>query len=275
MKDFLEELLIVLVIYKMKLAASPAYHSLTNALGGENYRLSLFVYDNSPLPQTLPDDLTWSMTYVHDLSNPGVSKAYNEGFHLAKERSKKWMLLADQDTVFPSHCFDEYIKKKGAHSIVVPTLHDHVGIVSPLRFYFGGGQRVKNFGGEAIFRLQDFLFHNSGLLIATNAFAQADGYDENLPLDFSDFAFVHRLRLHHNEFALADFSCTHRLATSADASSNERLERFKSYVKAGRYYKRMYLSASWLLPLRIFFRGVKLCLKYRTYKFMIPVFDPQ
>ena len=272
MSDFLDELLVVLVIYKMKIAESAAYHSLTQALMTIGSSTSLFVYDNSPYIQRPPNDSVWSIQYVHDASNPGVSKAYNEGFGFAKERNKKWLLLLDQDTTFPSHSVEEYFKAASSHPIVVPILKDRFGTVSPLRFYFGGGQRVKRSEGNAVMNLNDFLFHNSGLLVATETFERAGGYDEDLKLDFSDFAFVHRLRMHNKEFALANFYCSHGLATSEVKTRDERLTRFESYVSAGKYFKKTYAHSDQFLLTRFFLRGVKLCLQYRTHKFMLAIF---
>jgi GT2 family glycosyltransferase len=185
---------------------------------------------------------------------------------------KKWMLLVDQDTFFPLDCFDEYFKAAAGHPIVVPTLRDDVGIVSPLKFYFGGGQRVRNFENETQLKLGDFLFHNSGLLVATEAFEKVGGYDENLKLDFSDFAFVHKLRNHYEKFALANFSCTHGLATSEVKALNERLERFETYLAAGSYFRKVYAPTDMLLLPRFFLRGVKLCLRYGTFKFILSIF---
>jgi len=272
MKDFLEQLLVVLVIYEMKIEESPAYHSLTCALLDSNVSTSLFIYDNSWEPHDLPSNPIWSNEYYHDPSNPGVGKAYNEGFRFASEKNKKWILLVDQDTLFPTNCFDEYFRAAKEHRITVPILRDDIGIVSPLRFYFGGGQRVKGFGRTSVLELQDFLFHNSGLLVATQAFERAGGYDENLRLDFSDLAFVHRLRLHDKEFAIANFSCTHRLATSGAAPLDERLLRFESYVRSAKYFKRKYATTDRFLLPRILLRSIKLCLQYRTFKFMTPFF---
>lgn len=270
MIDF-DSILIVIVIYNIKLDESPAFRSLTDALARDQ-PVSLFVYDNSLSPQRIITHARWDISYWHNASNPGVSKAYNEGFRFAKKTNKKWLLLADQDTIFPANCFDEYIKAANEHPIVVPTLRDKFGIASPLRFYFGGGQRVKSFGNKTILKLRDFLFHNSGVMIATETFERAGGYDERLRLDFSDFAFVHRLRAHCREFVVADFSCTHRLATSEATSLDERLLRFESYASAGRYFNKTYASSNWLLLPRIFLRGIKFCLQYRTHKFMGPFF---
>src|SRR5579859_1033097 len=94
--QFFQDLMVIIVIYNMKLDESPAFRTLTHALQNSRQQASLFVYDNSSQPQIVSSSL-WAMTYVHDPSNPGVSKAYNEGFGCAKTQRKKWMLLADQD----------------------------------------------------------------------------------------------------------------------------------------------------------------------------------
>lgn len=272
MNNFLEQVLVVLVIYETNIAESVAYRSLTQALTVARSSTTLFIYDNSSLLQQPPRHGLWSVHYFHDPSNPGVSKAYNEGFRLAMKKNMKWLLLVDQDTFFPPNSFDEYFRVALKHSIVVPTLRDKLGIVSPLKFYFGGGQREKSFENKPVLKLSDFLFHNSGLLISTEAFEKAGGYDENLPLDFSDFAFVYRLRHHHQEFAIADFSCAHRLATSEVTSLDKRLVRFESYFFSAKYFKKTYVPSEQLLMLRVFLRGLKFCLQYGTLKFMKPFF---
>src|SRR5579859_5229563 len=91
--DFCNSVLVVLVIYKMKIAESPAYQSLTAELICSKKSAALFFYDNSPQPQESLVDQCWTTYYHHDPSNPGVSKAYNEGFKKAKALNKKWLLL--------------------------------------------------------------------------------------------------------------------------------------------------------------------------------------
>src|SRR5260221_11839723 len=123
----------------MKISESPTYQSLTSALQHSSTSTSLFIYDNSPQPQEVLTNPCWNIHYQHNPSNPGVSKAYNKGFECAKIQNKKWILLADQDTEFPIDAFDKYLRsqKESGCSIVVPKLIDQVGIVSPLKFYFG------------------------------------------------------------------------------------------------------------------------------------------
>ena len=266
--DFLNSLLIVLVIYKMKIKESPAYQSLTAAL--LRNKTSIFIYDNSGESQELPSDMCWNFYYKHDPSNAGVSKAYNEGFKKAIELRKKWLLLVDQDTSFPINSLDSYCRTitDSGHQIVVPILKDQFGIVSPFKFYFGGGQRILNLSSNKEMNLCDFYFHNSGLLIAVDVFEKAGMYDERLPLDFSDIAFVCRLRKSNSKFTVSNFSCEHKPATSNAATLNERLNRFESYVSSSKYFKVHYSPLDWMLSVRVFLRSIKLSIHYKSFKFI-------
>ncbi len=266
----IDSILVTLVIYNLKIEESFAFRSLTDALIGGNQSASLFIYDNSILPQPCPSHPNWKIEYRHDPSNPGVSKAYNKGFEHAKIQNKKWILLADQDTRFPVDAFDKYLRslKEFGCSIVVPRLIDQVGVASPLKFYFGGGQRQKKMVTDQRQNLHQFFFHNSGLLISADEFEKAGGYDENFPLDFSDFSFVHRLRKRNDFFVVASISCAHHLAATSTSTLDERLLRFASYLKAGYYFKRKYQPSNWLLVFRFFLRALKLTFQYRNFQFL-------
>ncbi len=266
--------MVVLVVYKMEINESPAFISLTKALQSGNHRAAIFIYDNSPRTHTHTQNQNWIITYRNDPGNPGVSKAYNEGFELAKSQNKKWILLVDQDTEFPIDAFDRYQKclRKLNSPIIIPKLIDRIGIASPLKFYFGGGQRQKDVQTDQFLNLNDYFFHNSGLLISTDAFEKAGKYDENLPLDFSDFSFVHRLRKKNNSFAVASITCTHHLATTSGSGLNERLQRFAIYLKAGHYFKGNYQPRSGWLAFRFFLRAIKLTYQYRNFQFLVLYF---
>src|SRR5258706_4331946 len=210
-----EDLLVVLVLFKCTLQESAAFISLTQDLNGD--KCSLFIYDNSPQEQALANRV-WDILYVHDPSNPGVSKAYNEGFKRAKELKKTWMLLVDQDTEFPRGVFEKYAEAIRENiRVVVPILDDDKGIVSPLKFSFGGGQRLKHHSGKSKLDMKDYFFHNSGLLISVNTFEKAGMYDENLRLDFSDFSFIYRLTNHEEHIGVVDIHCLQYMASTSRA----------------------------------------------------------
>jgi GT2 family glycosyltransferase len=266
-----EELLVILVLYEMPLSESAAFLSLSRAL--RQTRGSLFVYDNSSREQSLASE-KWDISYRHDPSNPGVSKAFNEGFKRAKELNKKWLLLADQDTVFPENVFEKYFYgiEKSSAEVLVPVLEDQKGMVSPLKFYWGGGQRVKWLDREAILPLREYFFHNSGLLVSTHAFETSGGYDERLPLDFSDFSFAKRLQKNFPFFYVLDVVCHHDLASTSPQAFDRRLSRFKQYKNSALVFNKEYRVSALLMP-RVFFRAIKLSWQYRTLKFIFSYFE--
>src|SRR5688572_24441325 len=92
---FVDEILFVIVLYKKQPAESLAYISIRNATQGSSVQPAIFLYDNSPEAHTLN---VGGIIYRHDPENGGVSKAYNEGFLVARDTEKKWLMLLDQDT---------------------------------------------------------------------------------------------------------------------------------------------------------------------------------
>lgn len=270
-EPLIDDLLVILVLFNTQLSESAAYISLSKSLGGSCH---LFIYDNSPEPQTWASD-AFKITYVHDKRNPGVSKAYNEGFKKAKELKKKWLLLVDQDTEFPIGAFKKYSQAISQENtgLVIPILRDARGIVSPLKFSLGGGQRLRHLEANRKIELIDYYFHNSGLLVSVEKFERVGGYDENVPLDFSDFVFVHRLRNHCTHFFVTDITCQHSLASTSNSNAGERLVRFKSYVSSSKHFQKKYQPKNFFIPLRIFLRAIKLTLQYRNFSFLIAYFS--
>lgn len=272
--NFFDELMVVLVLYKMEVHESPTVISLTTALQSIQQRSSIFIYDNSPHEHRYKLNELWATTYRHNSNNPGVSKAYNEGFKCAKAQNKTWMLLVDQDTVFPVNSFDEYQKTmvKFNCPIIIPQLADQTAIVSPLKFYLGGGQRLSEVRKDRPLNLSEFFFHNSGLLISIDEFEKAGMYDERFPLDFSDFSFVCRLRRHNQFFAVANVIATHHLAATSPANMSDRLKRFQSYLNAARCFKNNYRPSDWMISFRASLRAIKLSLEFKNFQFIVSYF---
>ena len=272
--NFFRELMVVLVIYKMEIDESPAFISLTNALKLVGQKTSILIYDNSPNAHTHTLNENWIITYRYDVSNQGVSKAYNESYEFAKSQNKKWLLLVDQDSAFPTDTFKLYktaIERFNC-SIIVPRLIDQIGIVSPLKFYLGGGQRQPKIPTDRLLSLQKYFFHNSGLLISIEEFEKAGRYDENFPLDFSDFSFVIRLRTRNDFFSVADIFVTHDLAATSSSNLNERLARFSTYLKAGHNFKNIYMPWNMSIKIRLFLRALKLAFQYQSFEFIVLYF---
>jgi GT2 family glycosyltransferase len=75
--------------------------------------------------------------------NPGVSRAYLEGARVAAERGKRWLLLLDQDTCFPSEAITVYadaLRRYPTEVLFAPVLRAGARIVSPCAYRFPRGR---------------------------------------------------------------------------------------------------------------------------------------
>lgn len=269
-EQLINNLMVVMTIYGRKVEESEAFQSLTAALFGHHSSATIFIYDNSSEPQDIKPSPHWKIHYQHDPKNSGVSKAYNEGYTKASEQNKSWILLADQDTLFPPDTFTKYFESIDQNSaeVYVPILKDARGPISPHVFRWGAGYRVKTINALTKLPLDSYFFVNSGLLISTGAFGKT-GYDENLPLDFSDFAFVHRLKKNYSCFYLVDLCCHHHLSSTEKILHPKKLERFRNYLMASKYYNANYSLNNRWIPIRNLLRAVKLSTRHESLQFVM------
>ncbi len=103
-----DQIQFVIVLYNVDIEESETFQSFVMPL--LKFGCSLFIYDNSPIRQTskiLAD--TKEIVYVHDAHNSGLSKAYNVAAAHARNNNKKYLLLLDQDTLFPESSLNIYI----------------------------------------------------------------------------------------------------------------------------------------------------------------------
>lgn len=271
--NFFEDLLVVLVIFKMEINESPAFNSLTRALQSSNERSSIFIYDNSPHPHTFAASKHWEITYRNDPSNPGVSKAYNEGFQVAKTQNKKWLLFVDQDSAFNGDFFLKCKISAGENAnenVFVPVMMDSKGIVSPFHFRFGRGLRL-DAAPAGLHQLSKMKFINSGLLIACDLFEISGGYDERFQLDFSDLVFLEKLKLVRQSFFVIDTICTHALAASDRTTLRKPLGRFKVYAHAACLFGQQ-TGNSWVIFWK-YMRGIAFFFRFFDWRFMTLAFS--
>jgi GT2 family glycosyltransferase len=265
-KTLIDDLLVILVLFKTRLSESAAYTSLSKSL--TNNSCDLFIYDNSPEQQACISNV-FKITYVHDSTNPGVSKAYNQGFNKAKELKKKWMLLVDQDTDFSTGLFEQFEKSILGFpeiQIFAPIMIDGAAtIVSPFRFIHGRGFTLPVIN-PGVFSIDKWKFINSGTLVSTKVFELANGYDERFPLDFSDLVFIERLKQVTKNFYLIDVKCVHELS-AFDNNFIRSLARFKCFVEGSKRYGEKYGSAFFLRVTRTL-RAVRLNFRFKTFQFV-------
>lgn len=259
-----EDLLIVVVLFGRSLEESQAVMSLREALAGLPTSPKIFIYDNSPLGTEVDS----SMIYVHDPANGGVSKAYNQAAVFAHSAHKKWMLLLDQDTTVVPGLFEAWhaalIRHPGSVAFV-PKMRDAVGAVSPFALFMGGGRRIKTVSEKL--PLARYRFINSGLFVQCEAFTKVGGYNEKIPLDFSDVSFGHRLSKLTDHFAVIDFQLPHRLSGADNPELSESLVRFGSFCKGATMMGRT-LNLRFVYVFRVFARAFHLAVRYSTISFL-------
>jgi GT2 family glycosyltransferase len=265
-----KDVLIVIVLFRQTPEQSAAYTSLCDILRDCSPIPDIFIYDNSPTPCKCGPPVI----YVHDLSNSGVSKAYNEAAVIATENNKTWMLLLDQDTAVTRDLFDEWERSMIRHPgsvAFVPVMRDALGPASPFSFARGGGNRLRIVREK--FPLRKYRFINTGLFIKREAFIRVGGYDERLPLDFSDISFGRRLMEVTDHFIVMNVTLRHTFSGSTRLSYMEALTRFRSFcMGASAVGKKS--GMPYVYWLRTFARALRLSFRYKSSSFIRIFFEP-
>jgi rhamnosyltransferase len=229
----------VLVLYQQSLEQSVTFQSLSPILRGTSLPLQLLVYDNSPAPMGFPGASRpgWEIHYVHDPSNPGVSRAYLEGARMAAARSKRWLLLLDQDTCFPADSLARYLAAIRQHPearLFAPILRSGGRIISPCLYRFKLGFPLSHIAPGAR-SLSGLSVLNSGTCIAVEDYLAIGGHDIRIALDFADHEFIERFKENHDSFVVVDTECAHDFFRVTTQSTASHLARFQFYCRGARY----------------------------------------
>lgn len=269
----MDNILAVLVLYKCGFEESNSFLTINESLKKYNKRMDLFVYDNSPSSlknwEEQIKEMCFNVVYVSDTTNSGVSKAYNTAYEYAVKKNKQYLFLLDQDTAFPKNTVDILERHLQGNSInlFAPLLLDERhNILSPCLYTMGRGRYLKShvFGKNLLAR-HNLL--NSGLLVSMQAFKEVGGYDENIPLYFSDFNFILRFKKVYSEYYLLPMECVHSMSSN-DYSDRERFRtRFRDYCYgASKCYSSK--SEKLLMYINVNMRGLKIFLKTRDWKIL-------
>lgn len=267
------EIIIIIVLYKTKFMNSKAFITLNiSAINAKWKSLDLVFYDNSPeFNKNLINQLNqynYNIRYIPDYNNSGVSRAYNQAFKLGKEMGKKYILLLDQDTEIPISYCEKLLSVNDNYNLVFPKLYDKGLMISPCKYFLGRGScinpnKIKN--GENEIRGKMFL--NSGSLISISLFEKVGGYDESVPLYFSDFNFFQRVKKYENNYYLIDQIFKHDMSSNDEKDLNKFVKRFELYCN-GAYYCFKSPLYRIIMILNIFLRTTYLTFKYQNIIFI-------
>lgn len=228
--NFIEDLLIVMVIYQQGLSSSKPWNSLVSALP---VNATLFLFDNSELSQEVPPS-RHQVIYHFNSTNAGVAGAYNAGWIKAKQLGKPWILLLDQDTEISSQLFNAYRESIFQHPNIpmfAPILKDKLGILSPFYFNRGIARRLKK-ADTGVNSFENRRAANSGVLIKTIVFDHVNGFDERLPLDHSDIYFQEKIFQHHPSFVVIPIELNHQFSGSENQDFKGEVSRYKIFCES-------------------------------------------
>lgn len=253
----------IIVLYNCNLFESVSYKKCAEpGLANENF--SLFVYDNSAVAQhTQSEFFNYRIVYVSDTSNSGVSKAYNTGARYAKEHGFDWILLLDQDTNFQDNTYVEQVFSRiedTKYVLFVPlVVKREADVFSPLPMWHHM-PKGKHYEPERSYGMKNVSIINSGMLVDVDAFFNAGGYNEKVPLDLADYQFIYRLQKKYAKFYLMDYKLTQSFSNDVD-SVEQLKKRFNSYCVGS-----VNFDADIMSKMDILFMMVKRCLSlcYRT-----------
>lgn len=261
-KNNIQEIAIAVIIYRSKLSQCNTYKTF---LAPNTDRIDcLLIYDNSP--ESRQEDYPFGQDayqYYWDKSNPGVSASYNKAARYAQAHGYQWLLLLDQDTVFPTDamsCYEDAIKEYPTEKLFVPK-HKIAGgkYLSPAN----ACKKLKARVDSGVVAIDKYDIINSGMLIHVKEFLAAGGYKEEVSLDFSDFQFIERLRNRVRQMVILDMECTQ------DFSNEERDERkvigrYKLFCKNVRNFETGRLTCKLRIAFLTLRHTFALCLRFHS-----------
>lgn len=267
-----DNLLAVVVLYKQTIDCSIAIQTLAESLKKvDNGCLDLVIYDN--YPDTNED---WRLNYdcfkihyIADYDNSGVSKAYNEGAKMGISFGKQYILLLDQDTQIDGNFCAELETLLGkSYSLLFPLLISQTGdIISPCVFRMGRGHTLRKVDSDSgLHSLKNRNFLNSGSVISLDLFNQVGGFDENIPLYFSDFNFFERVKSYCNEYYQMQSFFYHDMASNDNSDFDKFLIRFKFYCDGALCCYNSF-NRRLLMIFNILARALKMGFRHKTFQF--------
>lgn len=229
-----ETILTCCVVFNQNILHTNTYNTLLKNLK------DVIIYDNSQSSLIDKSFLPSEWVYIHDSSNPGLSYAYNYCAKYAISKGYNWLLIADQDTIFPEDAFFKY--EKAVHQYFSDILFCPIvtigqnRLMSPINCKHYIPHFISFPIGCKHIKLCEFSIINSGLLININAFFSVGGYNTDVFLDFSDFQFIERLSLHYKYARVLNIKCIQSFSND-DQNEKQKIHRYNLFCKSLKKYK--------------------------------------
>lgn len=258
------KILIVTVIYNQKITDTNVYKTLLSE------KTDAYIYDNSPLTQPT-NYLPANWIYISDPSNPGLSVAYNKAAGYARANGYEWLLISDQDTIYPPNALELYRMYIGTHlstRMFIPKVKitDNT-YLSPVRSRLYFARTSHQLPPSEEINLNKYAVINSGILVTTDSFISCGGYNEKVFLDFSDFQFIERFEKLYKSAFVTDIVCQQDFSDSSDRRE-KKIRRFETFCQSLRGYECTDKKNIVFIHLTVLRRAIALSVKIRS---LIPI----
>ena len=234
------KLYIVIVLYRMDLAASPTFRTLLYSLAEaarDRVTVKILLFDNTPSeqhPVYLPD----GVEYFASPTNIGLADAYNLAASKAESEGFEWLLTLDQDTDLPADFISkmtyvaETCSTRPEIAAIVPHIRAGDRDVSPN--WFGANMRPRwfplDYSGVPD---QTVYAFNSGSMVRVSALKAIGGYSRMFWLDYCDAYIFRQIEKQHWKVFVAGTVHLQHDFSLLDIGNKMSLWRYQNAVEAG------------------------------------------
>jgi GT2 family glycosyltransferase len=263
----------VIVLYKELLYDTKTYKSLISKYNIDGYNIGLFIWDNSPWPLHDPPEFKNGVYYKYTGKNEGVSKAYNEAAIYSQSNGYEWMLLLDQDTIFPPLILEEYQKAINENQLVklftlkIKTINGKY--VSPCIYKHKLSKLSNKSPPVGLLNLSSYSMINSGLLINSEAFLNTGGYNEKVWLDFSDYEFIQRFKNIYRKAYILDKESLQSFSSVEEKDFNSLIRRYKILCECIKNFQKNTIQDKFDNSFLLFKRACSLIIKTGNLSFFL------
>lgn len=259
------KILYVLVICGCTVEQSEAFRTLI--LPSPDEIKHTFVYDNSSIVQTTGYEVA---AYVHDTQNHGLSKAYNEASRFAAAHGYTWLLLLDQDTMFPADALSFY--KSAANTVktdmIVPRHKIDNGLYLSPTPYSMKTSKLQRQAPTGLVSFRTCCPINSGMLVTVSSFIKAGGYEESVWLDMSDICFIEKYRRYYDSYyVMPEVTCIQSFS-GLETQPEKIFRRYCIYLECARNFPRRHLRDSLALLITTLRPTLSRTLREKTLKYV-------
>lgn len=199
MLQSMDNVLFILVLYKMRAEESPAWQALRQFCSDEEMKKSVFIHDNT----------------IHNIY---LAEPYNLGVQKAKEQNKQFIVLLDQDTILTQEYLEKVkeisLQKPKNPKVYVPLLKDSKGqISSPFIVSELTGFSVYKPYSQTLLPKQFLGALNSCTIIDIGVFDKIGQFDTRFQLDSLDHWFFYMCYKFHIPIEVIQVALVHQVST--------------------------------------------------------------